>query len=319
MIKDLISRHKISTVVVAGCLILLAVLIVWKKQGTNGIAYQEVTVTRGDIQSSILSTGIVQPENRLEIKPPIAGRTDEVLVDEGDVVKKGQMLVKMSSTERAALLDAARARGAGELKRWEAYYRPAPILAPIDGTIILRSVEPGQTVTNQDAVLVMSDRLTVKAQVDETDIASIKPQQKAEVVLDAYSDKQMSAQVDKIAYDAKTVNNVTTYIVDVLPESTPAYMKSGMTANVSFMLDSKENVLILPSNAVRNRDGKNVVLVPAPNHMGKPLEKPVEVGISDGKRVEIISGVEENEVVLVDKMKTNNGATKSTNPFAPRH
>lgn len=319
MINNFIFKHKKPIMILAGCLIVLTAFFLWTKKNKNGVAYQEVTVTRGDIQSSILSTGIVQPENRLEIKPPIAGRTDEVLVDEGDVVKKGQMLVKMSSTERAALLDAARARGSAELKKWESYYRSAPILAPIDGTIILRNVEPGQTVTSQDAVLVMSDRLTVKAQVDETDIASIKPQQKADVILDAYSDTQMPAHVDKIAYDAKTVNNVTTYIVDVLPETTPDYMKSGMTANVSFMLEAKQNVLILPSNAVRNRDGKNVVLVPAQNKMGKPVEKAVEVGISDGKRVEIISGVEENEVVLVDKMKAKNGATKSTNPFAPRH
>lgn len=316
-LKDVVLQNKKTAVIVFAVIVVLIVFFVWKREQKNGVVYQEAIVARGDIQSSVLSTGIVQPENRLEIKPPISGRTDEVLVEEGDVVKKGQILVKMSSTERAALLDAARARGAEELKKWESYYRAAPILAPIDGTIILRSVEPGQTVTNQDAVLVMSDRLTVKAQVDETDIAEIKLKQAADVVLDAYSDQTIPAHVDKIAYDAKTINNVTTYIVDVLPDETPEYMKSGMTANVSFLLEFRQDVLFLPSNAVRIKDGKNFVLVPSPNHIGKPLEKTIETGISDGKHIEIISGLSEGEVVLVDKLKSRNGAAKNSNPLTP--
>lgn len=233
-------------------LIGVAAFALLRSQG-SGVAFKKVRVERGDLNVTILSTGIVQPENRLEIKPPIAGRVEEVLVDEGVAVKKGQVLVLMSSTERAALLDAARARGGDEYERWRSFYRAAPILAPIDGTIILRSVEPGQSFTTQEAVLTMSDRLTVKAQVDETDIARIQLQQPAEVILDAYPDDIIPAHVDKIAYDATTVNNVTTYIVDVLPEKTPSFMRSGMTANVRFALESKQGVLLLPSNAVKNK------------------------------------------------------------------
>lgn len=291
--------------------ILLVSIIIWKTRSTDKVGYHEVTITKGDIKTTILSTGIVQPENRLEIKSPIAGRVDEVLVDEGESVKKGEMLVRMSSTERAALLDAARARSKEEFNKWDNYYKSAPILAPLDGTIISRNVEPGQTVTNQDAVLVMSDRLTVKAQVDETDIAEIKLKQKAEVILDAYPNDPIPAHVDKVAYDSKTINNVTTYIVDVLPEETPEFMRSGMTANVSFLIDSKENVLFAPTNAVRVKDGENFVLLPS-----KDMKK-VELGISDGKRVEIVSGLSEGEKVLVDKMKNSSGNNKASNPFSP--
>lgn len=315
-IKNILKHKKPLATVFAAALIILIVLL-WKNNRAKNVGYQEVEVLRGDIQSTILSTGIVQPENRLEIKPPISGRTDEVMVDEGDIVKKGQMLVKMSSTERAALLDAARARSAEEFKKWESYYRAAPILAPIDGTIILRSVEPGQTVTSQDAILVMSDRLTVKAQVDETDIAEIKLKQKADVILDAYPEEKIPAHVDKIAYDSTTINNVTTYIVDVLPDKTPDSMRSGMTANVSFLLDSKENVLLLPSNAVRIKEDKNFILVPPENKLGKPVEKQVETGISDGKKIEIIEGLNEGDKVLVEKMRPRSGNSKNTSPFSP--
>ena len=85
----------------------------------------------------------------------------------------------------------------------------------------------------------ISDRLTVKAQVDETDIAAVKVGQRANINLDAYSQDSFPAIVDKIAYDAQTVNNVTTYTVDVLPEQAPDYMRSGMTASVTFIVDEK--------------------------------------------------------------------------------
>ena len=184
-------------------LILIAAISVWKWGFTTKIIYKEYTVSRGDLQTTILSTGTVLPENRLEIKAPVAGRIDQVLVNEGANVKKGQILAWMSSTERAALLDAARARGADEVKRWEEIYKSTPIMAPLPGSIILKNVEPGQTITTADAIYAMSDRLTVKALVDETDIAKIKLHQKAEIILDAYPDQKIAATVDQIAFEAK--------------------------------------------------------------------------------------------------------------------
>jgi len=306
-----------KVLIVIAIVILGIAFVLWMRSGSETEKYQEVNVTRGNVDAKILCTGVVEPENRLEIKPPIAGRVEKVFVEEGEVVKKGQVLTLMSSTERAALLDAARARGPDELKRWDTYYKAAPILAPIDGTIILRNVEPGQTFTSQDAILVMSDRLTIKAQVDETDIAEIRLNQKADVILDAYPGKTIPAHVDQIAYDATTINNVTTYIVDVLPEETPPDMRSGMTANVSFAVASKEDVLLLPSNAVKNKEDHHFVTVFSQNHTGKTAEKEVQVGITDGKMVEIVSGASEGDVVLVSKLKSKGNGAKQSSPFSP--
>lgn len=285
--------------------------------GSNG--FEEVVVVRGDIAESILSTGTVQPENRLEIKPPIAGRIDAVFVEEGQEVHRGQTLALMSSAERAALLDAARARGPQELRRWEEYYRPAPILAPIDGTIISRNVEPGQSFTSQDALFVMSDRLTVKAQVDETDIAKIRLRQPAIVTLDAYPNEDIPSRVDQVAYDATTVNNVTTYIVDVLPDEVPEFMRSGMTANVRFTGEERPGVLVLPSNAVKNRDGKHVVVLAPARGNGTPEEREVEVGITDGMTIEIVSGLAEGDRALVARPRDrkNGSASGASSPLTP--
>lgn len=285
----------------------------WVAGGTAEPTYREVAVTRGDVEVAILSTGVVQPRNRLEIKPPIAGRVERVLAEEGQVVAKGQILAWMSSTERAALMDAARSKGADEVSRWEELYRPTPILAPIRGTVISRNIEPGQTFTGADAVFVMSDRLTVKAKVDETDIGKIALKQRARVVLDAYPDEAMPAHVDQIAYDAKTVSNVTTYEVDVLPETTPAFMRSGMTASVAFQMATRLAVLRVPSRAVIERDGRVTVLTVDAD--GRRAERAVQTGLTDGKFTEIVDGLREGEKVSIAQIK-NEKRNGGINPFS---
>lgn len=296
-----------TTVIIGG-------FFVWKWKSSSQVSYKDYLVTRGKLEIVILSTGTVLPENRLEIKAPIAGRIDTVLVDEGKYVHKSQILAWMSSTERAALLDAARAQGNEEVKRWEELYKPTPVMAPLPGTIIFRNVEPGQTITVNDAIFAMSDRLTVKAQVDETDIAKIKLHQKAVIVLDAYPDKEIEASVDQIAFEAKTVNNVTTYIVNVLPKMAPDFFRSGMTANVRFLQENKQNILLLSAEAIIYSDGMTMVMIRSPG--GAIQEKVIKTGLSDGKRTEVISGLTEGDIVVRADLTKNTQST-SSNPFSP--
>lgn len=301
-------------------LVLIAVVaggsyLFFRSEGEKTV-YTEVKVQRADVGQTILATGTVQPENRVGIKPPIAGRVEQVLVVEGQKVKKGQMLAWMSSTERAALLDAAISKGPAELKEWENLYKATPILAPINGTIIQRNVESGQTFATTDEILVMSDRLTVKAQVDETDIAQVQLKQKAVIVLDAYPGKSIPASVDQIAFDAKTVNNVTNYLIDVLPNQTPDEMRSGMTANVTFQISLHENVLTVPTAAVKAQDGRSSVLVRDASAK-EPVEKEFEAGLSDGKKTEVLSGLSEGDVILMPEFHMNK-KTKASSPFGPQ-
>jgi len=169
---------------------------------------RSVKVAKGDLDIKVSATGTVKPYNRVEIKPPIAGRVEEVLVNEGDLVRQGQVLAWMSSIERAALLDAARSQGDEVFKRWQEAYKLAPLLSPLEGTVIVRSVEPGQTVTTADPVVVISDRLIVEALVDETDLSFIQLGQKTEIHLDAYASEIFWGKVDHITYESQLVNNV---------------------------------------------------------------------------------------------------------------
>lgn len=147
---------------------------------------KEMTVRKGDLVTSVTATGEVKPQNRLEIKPPVGGRIDEVLVREGNMVEKGNILAWMSSTDRVVLLDAIALKEKGNNQKLESdLYKPTPLLAPIAGMVIVRNVEPGQTLTVSDVALVLADRLIVKAQVDETDVGLVKVGQKAHMRLDA--------------------------------------------------------------------------------------------------------------------------------------
>lgn len=290
----------------------------YRTSRTPTLTYKSETASRTTISTSILATGSVKPVTRVDIKSPTAGRAEEVLVNEGDHVKKNQVLVLSSSTERAALLDAAREHGPAEFKRWQELERPIPILAPIDGEVILRAIEPGQTFATTDAILAMSDRLMVEALVDETDIAQVKKGQEASIVLDAYPNDPFTGKVYKIAYDATTTNNVTTYHVDVLPKKIPEFMRSGMTANVTFEITRKDNVIAVPTEAIKTKNGVSSVLLPSSsdNKNDPPTSVEVQTGMTDGKKTEIVSGLDEGATVLVVQANTT-AAAAGTNPFMP--
>lgn len=289
----------------------------WIEKKNEPPPFREVQASRGDLEIMVLATGIVKPENRLELKPPIAGRVESILVEEGQSVKRGQILAWLSSSERAALLDAARAKGSTELAHWEDLFKPTPLLAPLSGLIIVKNVVPGQAVTAADSVLVMSDHLIVNTQVDETDIGQVKLGQKVSITLDAYPGREIPGVVTRLAFESKTVNNVTIYEVQVLPDHVPDFMKSGMTANVKFIVKERKGVLLLPAQAVRQEEKKTSVLLPNPEG-GPPKKQEVTVGSTDGKNIEILSGLQEGEAVLLPVFsKKKNGTGTASTPISP--
>lgn len=279
---------------------------------------KEIKPAVGAIENIISTTGTVLPKNRLEVKPPVNGRVDEILVREGEKVKTGQTLVRMSSTERAALLDAARGQGADVLKYWEEVYKSIALISPIDGEVIVATTQPGQTVTTSDAVIVLSDRLIVRAQADETDIGKISDGQNAVISLDAYSDTKIKAKVEHIYYESKTVNNVTIYEVDLLPEEAPLFFRSGMNTTVDFIESSKEDALILPSEAVINEKTGSYVFVKRSHGDKDGRKQPVTLGIAGDKNIEITSGITVHDIVLsIGKKYALPASNAGTNPFMP--
>lgn len=312
-------NRKIKIILVIVGVLVVGIFLVFKfkpKLDTDNIV-QEIVVSRGSLQTIISTTGTILPKNRLEVRPPVGGRIESILVKEGQKVTAGTTLAWMSSTERAALLDAARGQGEEKLKYWQEAYKPIALLAPIDAEVIVATTQPGQTVTTLDAVIVLSDVLIGRAQVDETDIRKIKLGQKAQIILDAYPDTQINATVEHMYYESQTVNNVTIYDVDLIPQNIPDFFRSGMNTTINFIQNSKDDILLVPVEAVYRDKEESFVLVKKEGQKDL-VQQRVEVGISDDKFIEIISGVKEKDIVaLKNKKFILPKSSSGSSPFTP--
>jgi len=293
----------------------------------NEVIMREIAVETGTITSSVSATGSVTPRNRLVLMPTVAGRIDEMLFNEGDAVKAGDVLAWMSSSDRAALIDAARLKGEAELRYWSETYRRIPIVAPVAGTIIVRGVEPGQSVTTSSEVYVISDTLVVATSVDETDIGRVAVGLRSTFTLDAHPDRSVEGSVTHISYESTLTNNVNMYTVQVTPLQAEPLLRSGMTATVNIIIEQHDDAIILPSEAVQNDNGKNFVFVKILNQGSPPELRPVETGITNDTQIEITRGLKSGDMAVLISTDTQGSSSsssgnakkeeKSKNPFMP--
>jgi macrolide-specific efflux system membrane fusion protein len=277
----------------AVCVLAAAGLLIWNVMGRYGDkpTYEYLKVERGPLRVTLRESAVIQPEHRLTVTPPIPGRVDSINVANGVAVKQGQVLAWISSTDRAALMDAARAAGGKEIAFWQDVYKPAPLIAPLDGHIISTAVVPGQVVVTAQTVFTMSDHLIVQANVDETDLNNVWLGQTTEITFDSFPDAHLTGKVHEIAYDSTTVNNVTTYTVNIFLDSTPNYVRSGLSANVFLLISDRKNVLRVPTDAI-TPEGE-VLVAQAENQ--SPVAQKVTAGASDGVWTEVVSGLTEGD------------------------
>jgi macrolide-specific efflux system membrane fusion protein len=303
----------VAVVVVLGC---VGVYLGLQWRAAQPV-YDYLQVDRGEMSVTLRESGVIQPEHRLSITPPISGRVDTISVDDGAVVKQGQVLALMSSTDRAALIDAARAAGGKEYAFWQDIYKPAPLVAPLDGRIIATDVVPGSVVVPAQTIFVMSDHLIVQANVDETDLDHVWLGQKVDVTFEGFPDAKLSGTVNKIAQDSTTVNNVTTYLVNIFLDKTPAFVVSGLSTDLDFQVSDRKNVLRIPTDALTPEGG--VLVVKAPGT--KPVLREIKVGDTDGTYTEILSGLQEGDWIARQQFalqkQTNSGF--SFMPGRPPH
>ncbi len=297
-LPDSVRRHLHwkSPVFLAACggvllLLVLAIVGIGAAVGAGGTRYDYLQIDRGPMRVTLREGALINPEHRLNVTPPIPGRVELIAVKNGDLVKQGQILGWISSTNRAALMDAARAAGGKEIAFWSEVYKAAPLVAPLDGRIISTAVVPGQVVQAAQAVFTMSDHLIVQSYVDETDLKSVWLGQNVEVSFDSFPDMALKGVVHEIAYDATIVNNVTTYLVNIYLDETPAVLRSGVSANVFLIVSDRDGVLRVPTAAL---SPENEVLWAAKKG-ADPVPKKIETGETDGEWTEVLSGIDEGD------------------------
>jgi len=228
----------------------------------------------------------------------MAGRIEQLLIHEGSTVREGQTLAWMSSSDRVAILDAARSQGTKKFNRMKALYKPTPIISPLTGTVILKNVVAGQSAEPSTVLYAISDKLIVLAMVDEVDIARVKRGMEARITLDAYPKENIVGKVFDLLHEGQNVSNVITYGVKIMPVRDTSIFRSQMTTNVSLVVSRKEKAVLVPSNAVSvsPAGGKQVFV---PGAKGEPLPHPVETGLDNGKQIEILSGLKPGDSVVI--------------------
>jgi HlyD family secretion protein len=202
------------------------------------------------------------------------------------------------------------------------------ILSPVDGVVISRNVDVGQTVAasfQTPTLFTIAQDLTkmqINTNVDEADIGNIKVGQDVEFTVDAYPDITFKGKVWQVRNAPITVQNVVTYDVVIKVNNTELKLKPGMTANVSIIVLTKEDVLRIPNAALRFKPSKKITGMPEKKGAGvwilennKPKRINVVTGISDGTFSELISGeIKEGQEVIIESLVKSNGKQQPRGP-----
>ena len=194
----------------------------------------------------------------------------------------------------------------------------ATITSPIDGTVISKSVEEGQTVAasfNTPELFTIAKDLTnmqVVANVDEADIGGVKEGDRVTFTVDAYPDDTFEGTVKQVRLEATTTNNVVTYEVVISAPNTDLKLKPGLTANVTIYTQERSGILAVANKALRftptkETVGKDMKIVDCKgkNKVWTLSDKtltahPVTIGQTDGVHTEIIKGIKKGQKIVTE-------------------
>jgi HlyD family secretion protein len=234
----------------------------------------------------------------------------------------------------------------------------ATITSPIDGVVLNRAVDEGQTVAasfNTPTLFSIANDLTqmqVEANIDEADIGQIKLGQKVDFMVDAFTDLKFAGEVTEIRLQPVTSNNVVTYTVIIKAPNPDKKLMPGMTANINIKIEEANDVVLTASKAllfkpdsatvavylnsipenerpkIDNPKGNMPSVLPSQSKekSGEVWVKenkmirpvPVVTGVADGSNVEIKSGLKEGDEVIISMVADGNKQKTTSSPFMPK-
>lgn len=282
---------------------------------------------RGPTVQGVYATGTVEPTIMLPLGPRATGRLVELLADEGMNVQKGDVLARLEDDNLRETLNELQVRadftqksygrkavlvGSGAVSKEDADQALADrdaalaavaraqaeldflkLIAPEDGIIIRRDGEIGEVIPSGNAVfwLARKDNLRIEAEVDEEDIAQVKPKQKVVIQADAFPDEIFNGSVTSITPKGDPVAR--SYRVRIGLEGASKLMV-GMTAETNIVIREESNALLIPASAVKD---ENKVFV---MQGGKVTEIEIETGAKTPEIVEVRKGLNDNDIVIRD-------------------
>lgn len=314
---------------------------------------------KSDIELTVKTTGIVFAATQCEVVAENSGEIKNLKVNEGDTVKKGQTLFTVYSDQilqqlksaelnlEKQKLQASKAKTEDEiklqnllieeaennLKNIKKQYSKMTVKSPINGLVVTKNANNGDNVQAGKNVLTILDpsSLKVKASVDELDISKIKVGQSVKIKFNALEGRTYEGKVESISLIGNNQNNVTTYDV-IISLNSSKDIKINMTANVEIQIENKKDALVIPVEALIERNDKKFVLVAndfsssqLPNQggiatvsstvQGRLTE--IKVGIKNDTYVEVLEGLQEGQKILINvpTSSSNNILERRTQRF----
>jgi membrane fusion protein (multidrug efflux system) len=289
-----------------------------------------VPVERGSIARSVTVSGVVEPIRTVGVNSQMAGALLSIHAEEGDRVGSGQPLARLDDREIQAQLaaaeaafevaDAAYERAAqlrdrrvitlpeyerertahaaakSQLEQLRARAGYAVVAAPISGVVTEKRVEAGDVVGNQTRLFTLADvsTLVVRVGVSELDVVELEPGDRVTLALDAYPGRGFGGQVRRIFPSADPGTRLVPVEV-ALDSRDSAVMRPGFLARVTFALNAREDVLLIPAGAIVTGAGSESVFVLDEN---RALRRSVTTGLTSEGRIEVVAGLEEGERVV---------------------
>ena len=248
-------------------------------------------------KSGVVSTSALDDSQRMYI----------MAVNKRDVARAQLVVNKAKVAQAKAEVQKSNAT----LKQLEEQLSYTTIIAPIDGIVLSRNVEMGDAVSSilvmgSAATLVMTigdtSEVYVKGKVDESDIGKVYLGQPARIRVETFKDKTFTGKVTTISPMGAEKDNVTTFEVRVSINNPGGELKAEMTANAEIILDEHKNVLMIPEGSIMyDKDKKASTEVPDPKGKEGKRKVALTIGISNGAKTEVLSGVKEGDQVVLQQ------------------
>jgi HlyD family secretion protein len=223
---------------------------------------------------------------------------------QNSAVRNAQM-----SKAQVAQAQAQIAQAKAALDNAEENLRYSTITSPMNGVVLSKDIEVGDAVSSilvlgSQATLVMTlgdtSEVYVRGKVDEADIGKVYLGQAAHIVIESFKDKNFQGHVTKISPLGVEKDNVTTFEVRVSIQNSTGELRANMSANAEIILDEKKNVVLVPEGAVIfDKDKNTSIEIPDPKSDNGRRKLAVKLGISNGVKAEVVSGIKEGQQVVL--------------------
>ena len=278
---------------------------------SNEGAIAEQTVVQKRSARDAAQAAVAQAQAALDLQRS-GTRSEEIAQARSQVEQSQQALNLLKAGSRPEDIATAQAQleyARGALQTVETQLNDTIIRAPFTGIVTRKYADPGSFVTptttgssvegsTSNSILTLASTFQVVAYLDEANVARVKVGQPVKISADAYPNRTFNATVSQVAAQATTTSNVTSFEVKIsLEPAAQQLLKVGMNVETEFQLGRLNQAVLVPSAAiVRQQNGTGVYLV---GQDGKPVFRPVEIGMTADEQTEVKSGLTKDDQVLI--------------------